>query len=128
MDAWACGASVLATVHGTAMMLKERYLTVSTCTAGSGAIKPASSMRQGHMAAPTQHIPAQAMPSVASSVRLASRWLPSPSAWPTSTEAVMLNATAGKNKMDSTRSPVVSPARALTLPKGREAVMTYRTI
>ena len=75
------------------------------------------------MAAPTQHIPAQAMPSVASSVRLASRWLPSPSAWPTSTEAVMLNATAGKNKMDSTRS-----ARALTLPKGREAVMTYRTI
>ena len=51
-----------------------------------------------------------------------------PSAWPTSTEAVMLNATAGKNKMDSTRSPVVSPARALTLPKGREAVMTYRTI
>ena len=80
------------------------------------------------MAAPTQHIPAQAMPSVASRVRLASRRLPSPSACPTSTAAVMLNATAGKNRMDSTRSPVVSPARALTLPKGREAVMTYRTI
>ena len=30
--------------------------------------------------------------------------------------------------MDSTRSPVVSPARALTLPKGSDAVMMYRTM
>ena len=40
----------------------------------------------------------------------------------------MLNAVAGRNRMDSTRSPVVSPARALTLPKGSDAVMMYRTM
>ena len=36
----------------------------------------------------------------------------------------MLKATAGRKRMDSTRRPVVRPARAFTLPKGSEAVIT----